>query len=388
MSSSKRFNKRANGEGNTYQRKDGRWCGRYYVTEPNGVRKRRCVYANTKTEVLKKLHQAQRQIEDGKVAFQTGETLDQYHQYWLEVLTPNYLKPTTVQIYEEQFTKRILPRLGKKRLSDITPLDVQQLIAEVYRTTGSARLCHISRDALSSALKRAKRLNKIAYNPVAGVEVPQYKPKEKELWEPEELGRFLTYAREHDKRLYPLYLIMATYGLRSGEGLGIRYSDVELTGYNEKDDFGIIHIKQQVVTLYGKPTISTPKTESSIRDLPITKEIYDVLEPYFRNNGIKSKTDLLFPTESGGPIAYTCLRKYFNRTAKRAGLKHITLHSLRHMAATNLRDVGVDVKTAQVILGHSDPTTTLRIYQHSNMNNKREALTKLSSFYKTVAVAS
>lgn len=119
------------------------------------------------------------------------------------------------------------------------------------------------------------------------------------------------------------------------------------------------------------------KTKNSERDLPITKEVYQVLKHYMEASGRSS--GLLFTTSSGKPYERCFLGRRFNKAQRDAGLPHIVLHSLRHMVATSLRDAGVDVKTYQMILGHADPVTTLRIYTHSNMDNKIDAMQKLNT---------
>lgn len=376
---------RANGEGTIlYRAKQNSYEGRYYVTLPNGKRVRHSVYAKTKNEVGKKLRQALKEIDDGHVTVHGKMNFYQFYSIWKEDIAPHCLKETTIALYDDKLVKYILPKFGKKPLTNITSMDVQQLISYIYNKTKSPRTCRITRDAFSSVLKHAKKLNEITNNPVLGVELPQYKPKEKELWTPEELGIFLNYSKQHNQRLYTLCLIIATYGLRSGEGLGLRYEDIELFD-GQNDEWGYIHINQQVATLKGKPIISTPKTQSSIRDLPITKEVHDALISYIES--CDTRTGLLFHTKSERPISYRNFHRDFNIVINKCGLKQITPHALRHMAATNLRDIGVDIKTAQVILGHSDPATTMRIYQHSNMDNKKSALNKLSDLYGSYAIA-
>ena len=371
--------RRANGEGSIGKHKDGRYVGRYWVTLPNGSKKRLSVYGKTREEASTKMEEAMFNARRGMISAKDGGTIQSFHDYWVTELAPTYLAGTTIEVYERQFKSRILPIIGKKKLSSLTPANIQTLINTVEKQTKSPKQCHDCKVALSSMLKMAKLQGKIIYNPAHGTTVPKYEPREKELWTNEELGTFLKYA-ETNMSLYPVFVLLATYGLRASESLGLRREDVELFDNPDEDGkYGTIKIRQQIVTLDGTSRPSALKTTSSKRDLPVTKEVKTVLEKYITDNSIES--GLLFKTASGRPITRTDLRQRFVRGSAKAGLKSITLHAFRHMAATRMRDAGVDVKTCQVILGHADPTTTLRVYQHSNMSDKTNALIKMSKLY-------
>lgn len=177
-------------------------------------------------------------------------TLEKFYEYWKTEKAPDYLTAATIQLYDYQFIERILPLLGKKKLDNIRRLDARKLVEFVKcKTKGSPRQCRICLVALSSVLRTALELDLIAQNPTYGVKTPKYTPKEKELWSMEELSKFLHYAKENDP-LYPIYLIIARYGLRGGESLGIRFEDIEL-GDGSDGNWGTLHIRQQIVTLNG-----------------------------------------------------------------------------------------------------------------------------------------
>lgn len=366
--------RRTKGEGSITKRKDGRWMARYRATDANGDRKTYAIYAKAKEEAAKLLRQRLKEIDDGDFTIRDGSTLNGFYSYWKNDLAPNYLKETTIWGYDMIFQKHILPMLGKKRLTDINPIDIQKLITKVKKATNSPRQCYHCRDALSSVLKRALKQRKIYYNPAAGVELPKYKKKEKVLWDLDELSQFLETARKHS-RFYVLYLLMANYGLRMGESLGIRYSDIDFET-RVKDGCGLIHIRQQVVILNYSPTISTPKTESSIRDLVITREIADALTPLMLKRN--QKCELLFHTSNNTPISPYNLRRDFNRIIKLAGVKHTTPHALRHWACTEMNSLGADGKTIQSIMGHSSYKTTADIYEHTRLDDKAKASAILS----------
>ncbi len=366
--------RRTKGEGSITKRKDGRWMARYRATDATGERATHAIYAKTKEEAAKELRKRLKEIDDGDFTIRDGSTLNGFYSYWKENLAPDLLKETTIWGYDMLFKKHILPKLGKKRLTDISPMDVQDLITKVKKTTKSPKQCIHCRNALSSVLKQALNLHKISYNPVAGVVLPKYKKGEKVLWDLGELSQFLETAQQHS-RYYLLYLLMANYGLRIGEALGIRFCDIDFEA-PVKDGCGVIHIRQQVVILNYSPTISTPKTDSSARELVITKEIADSLAPLFPQQD--HSCDLLFHTSNNTPISQYNLRRDFNRIIKLAGVKHTTPHALRHWACTEMNSLGADGKTIQGIMGHSSYRTTVDIYEHTRLDDKAKASAMLS----------
>ena len=366
----------------TYRKKDGLWMGRYYMTNAEGKRVRQTVYGKTKNETIVKVQNALYDIRHGKISVTSNDTMKGFYEHWLSELAPKYLKETTIEMYERYFYRFILPCLGRKKICEIRLDDIQHLIDAVYRSTRSAKECFVCRDAVATVLNCARKMHKTDINATNEVILPKYRPKEKQLWSPEELQSFLCNVQNNNKKYYLLLLLISSYGLRIGEGLGLGYEDIEL-GTGKDGDYGTIHVRKQVTKINNRSTLSTLKTESSRRDLPITKEIYYALTKYSRITTCSE--GLIFTTSSGNAINYDNFRKCFINMQRQAGAKKsITLHALRHMAATNMVNSGVDIKTVQCILGHTDPATTIKIYQHSSMDNKRKAIEGLGKVYNLV----
>lgn len=367
--------RRVRGEGSISKRADGRYMGRYRVTQPDGVRKTLAVYARTKDECAKKLRDALTKADTGLVSISNTMTVEAYYQFWRSSIAPNYLKPTTLQLYDQLYKSTIIPFMGKKRLSSLNPTDVQKMVSHILRSGGSVRKTIICRNALSTALERARKQRLIIVNPARGIELPRYKPTEKDIWTLEQVKTFLDCAQKTSS-YYAQYKLLSFLALRRGEVLGIRAEDV-IIGDGSNGDWGVLQIRQQVVEVNHVPTIQTPKTESSVRDLPLIKEIAELLAPLVE----QTVSGLLFHTKSGKPLSPNNFNRDFRKVVKRANLPKITLHALRHCGCTFLRDAGVDPKTAQVIMGHADPSITLRIYQHSGIEDKRRGLDKLANLY-------
>ncbi|MCL2475365.1 MAG: site-specific integrase [Chloroflexi bacterium] len=350
-------------KGSISHRKDGRYMGRYTAILPNGIKTVQAVYGKTRAEADKKLRDIIVEADRGKTVSRDGQTLEEFVEYWLENIAPLKIKVTTISRYKDTLRLHILPSLGQKRLLSIEPMLVQRLIIEKYKKTKSAKCCVNIKNTLSSVLKSALQLQLIYYNLAVGVSLPKYTVKEKKIWTKEQLNTFLQEA-EKSSTYYPIYKLMS-YGLRRGEALGVRRQDID---FNE----GTLLLEQQVVALDGKPYICGLKTAGSRRTLPLSKDVLDILKNV---KIVSNNDDLIFTTSHGTPILPRNLYRDFERVVKVVALPHISLHALRHMAATFLKDAKVDPKTVQSILGHASITTTLQFYQHSNLDNKREAFT-------------
>lgn len=371
--------RRANNEGSITKRADGRWMGRYRVTEPNGQRKTRALYAKTKEEAAKKLRKAiHEEVDSKRIAIKNSNTVASFYANWATNIAPNYLQPTTIAQYEWMFKKYILPQFGNKRLDHLMTSEIQNFVNSVYIKTNSAKVCKEVRNCFSGVLKRAIKQQLIAYNPITGIELPSYKPPEKQPWSLEELNIFL--SATHHCKYFPIFKLASYYGMRKGEVLGLKVKDIDFSINDPQNGYyGLIHIRQQVSLISNKPIVRDKlKTNASKRDLPITEEIKSFLLPLVAE---KDNEELLFHTANNKPISPNNLLRSFKNELRKAGLRETTFHSLRHTACTLLRDAGVDVKTAQTLMGHSDPTTTLRVYQHSNIDKKVEALDKLDTLY-------
>ena len=368
--------RRANGEGNIRKRKDGRWEGRYTVGHDPETGKAiiKNVLGKTQTDVKEKLKKA---IEEN-VGIDYGRAKTYTVGNWLEVWYENYAKikmrPSTYLTYHGYIENHIKPQLGKIPLNDLTTLHLQQfykkLLAEgrVKRIEAqkqpkglSAKTVRNIHQIISSALKLAVEQRLIAHNPADGCALPKAERKEMQTLPVEQLTSFLREAK--DSGVFALYYIDLTTGLRRGELLGLKWSDIDL----EKGD---LRVQRQIGRIDGKIIEMPLKTKNAYRTLPLSADAIDVLMQQRRKTG---NSEWVFPSPTGGPMSPDSVLHMLHRVLKRAGLPKVRFHDLRHTFATLALQNGVDIKTVSGMLGHFSAGFTLDTYAHVTTSAKREA---------------
>ena len=325
--------RRANGEGNIRKRKDGRWEGRYTVGHDPETGKAiiKNVLGKTQAEVKEKLKKA---IEEN-VGIDYGRAKNYTVGNWLEVWYENYAKikmrPSTYLTYHGYIENHIKPQLGKIPLNDLTTLHLQQfykkLLAEgrVERIEAqkqpkglSAKTVRNIHQIISSALKLANEQRLIARNPADGCALPKAERKEMQTLPVEQLTSFLREAK--DSGVFALYYIDLTTGLRRGELLGLKWSDIDL----EKGD---LRVQRQIGRIDGKIIEMPLKTKNAYRTLPLSADAISVLMQQRRKTG---NSEWVFPSPTGGPMSPDSVLHMLHRVLKRAGLPKVRFHDLRH----------------------------------------------------------
>ena len=159
-------------------------------------------------------------------------------------------------------------------------------------------------------------------------------------------------------------------GLRIGEVCGLKWCDIDLNK-------GIFKVRQTVQRIYvnssTKLTIDTPKSKSSVREIPLPKFLTEILRNF------KSDDSAFILSGKENPTDPRTLQYRFKSLLKKADLPSINYHSLRHMFATNCIALGFDVKTLSEILGHATVETTLNRYVHSSMERKTVCMNLLKA---------
>lgn len=351
--------KRRRGEGTVTKRKDGRYEAAIYVRTTSGTRRRVRRYADTRSEAETVLVEL-RNKSNGGIRIDTKEQkLSDYLDYWLES-TKSTRRPTTHLGYEAIVRIYLKPGLGNKSLVKLNVADVQSYINAQLKLGISNRTAQKQRLVLSTALRLAEQEEILSRNVARLAKVPQYRPKEIAPWNLNQLNIFLDYAK--DEPFYPIFVLLSLYGIRTSEALGLSWHNVDF-------DNRIIQLRQQLQYYDRTFHYSDLKTRAGRRELPLSDTIRGLLRGIPRNDS-GPLPDLIFKTTNNNPIDRRNLLRSFKRISQRAGLPLIALHHLRHTTATLLKDMNVQARDAQLILGHAHISTTQQIYQHSGMTQR------------------
>jgi integrase len=361
---------RPTGDGTVYKRKDGRWEGAAYLPTVSGKRKRIRVYGTNRKDAAAKLTMRLADAERGQPVADTSWTVAGYLDYWLQDIAPLTLRPKTLQSYNSVVRLHLKPRLGNYRLAQLSVATLQQILIQQLNEGHSVRTVRNTRTVLSAALTRAMREELLSRNVARLVSLPAGEHKEITPWSAEEASRFLTAAR--GDRLYVAFLILTLYGLRRGEVLGLRWSDIDWA-HNQ------FHIRQQLQELGTELHIGPVKTAAGKRALPLLAPVRDALRQYEAQSGsaASNRWDLVITSNVGTPLWPRNLVRTFHLLRKKAGLRPTRLHDLRHLAATQLKNLGVPARDAQLILGHAHISTTQQIYQHGDLGAQQIALERI-----------
>lgn len=362
--------RRTSGEGTVYRRKDGRWEAAAYLPTATGIRRRISVYGGTRAEAQRKLTTRLADAERGIPVPERSWTIAGYLDYWLSEVAPLRLRPKTLELYESVIRIHLKPLLGHQSLTKLSVPILQQKLNHHLAAGHSVRTVRGVRTVLSAALTRAMREELVTRNVARLVELPSEQPKEVIPWTAQEAGRFLSVAK-NDPR-FAAYLLLMLFGLRRGELLGLRWSDVDW-------DNGQIHIRQQLLQIGGELQVGPVKTRAGQRDLPLIPLARTVLAQHQARSAAAEHNawDLVITGDDGRPLWPRNFARMFHRSREQAGLRRIRIHDLRHMTATMLKDLGVPARDAQLILGHAHISTTQQIYQHGDAAAQHQAIDRI-----------
>ena len=217
------------------------------------------------------------------------------------------------------------------------------------------------------ALKDAVRWGRLARNPADAADPPRSGQKSDGIqsWDAPTMRRFLDASRAEDDRLYPLWVLLATTGMRRGEAVGLRWADVDL-------DSGRARVLQTLVQVGSKVSVGEPKTTQGRRGLSLDPATVSVLREHRRRMAQErllvgpdfNDLGLIFHKPDGTWLHPNAVSEVFLRRGASYGLPRLTLHGLRHTWATLALERGIHPNVVQERLGHSTITITLGIYSH------------------------
>lgn len=301
---------------------------------------------------------------------------------WLPMIESR-VKPSTFDSYRQNMEVHVLPALGTRPLQQLTAAMLNALYGELVargnsRGPLSPKTVSYIHTIIHKALADAVDAGVVSRNVAERAKPPRPSrraTREIQCWEPEELARFLDHVR--GTRLEAAWRLAAMTGMRRGEILGLRWSDVDLDGAR-------ISVRHAVVSVAYAVLESTPKThQARVIDLdPVTVQ---QLQAHRQRQQIEREewranyrdNDLVVAKENGEPVHPHSFSQAFGRLVRSAGLRRIRLHDLRHTHATITVKAGVPVKVISERLGHESPAFTLKQYAHVIPGMQAEAAAQI-----------
>jgi integrase len=327
----------------------------------------------TKREAAAALAELVSSVNRGAYVPKSRQTLAEYVEEWLAAIEPT-VRPSTHFSYARNMRLHLLPYLGSTPLAAVDPGALNglyaHLLAEGRRDHGrgglSPRSVSYVHTITHRAFKDAVRWGRLVRNPADAADPPRATSSgspDMVTWTAEQVRAFLHGVR--DDRLGAAYLLLATTGMRRGEALGLRWSDVDL-------DAGRAAIRQTLIAVNHVPTLGTPKTAKGRRTVSLDAATVAVLREHRKRQAAErlqmgegwTDLGLIFSRVDGGLLHPERFSKSFADRARQLGLPKIRLHDLRHGWATMALAAGVHPKVVQERLGHANTGITLDVYSH------------------------
>jgi len=361
------------------KRKDGRYATTVAIgVRPDGRTHRKTIYAKTQRELEEKAGELRRQIKTGTIVKGDGVTVAEWAGEWLKTYKANVTQGT-YDMYEQKVRKYILPTLGHMRLKDVKPFHIQNVVNEMNRRE-LTRATDIVVLSLKQIFKKAAENNLLMKSPAELIDAPKrQKPKKRALTDEER--QYISSAEIDSQQRAFLYLMLFA-GLRRGEALGLSWSDIDF-------DNKTVTVSKTWITVKNRPEIKPmPKSEAGNRTIPMPSNLYEVLKDF----SSRDSKGHVFLSTSQELMPLSKFRDFWVGIAGKLNIamggseeniklsRDITPHIFRHSYATMLYYAGVDIKTAQYLLGHSSVAMTMEIYTHLDKSKVSAAANKIDIF--------
>jgi integrase len=281
-----------------------------------------------------------------------------------------------MQLYRHFNKTHVVPNLGARKLTELTPLLMEQTLAKMAANGGSVDIRRKFVGFLRSALRRAVAWDLMQKNPMDAVSKPREGRKEMRFLTRPEIIRFLEAAERH--HLFGLYVLAIATGLRQGELFGLQVDDVDLVR-------GRLNVRRSLAEVGGVLILQEPKTRRSSRRVDLDRQTIEVLREHMEQNPSPARgagAGYVFTSAEGLPLRKSnVIRRSFASTLKEAKLGKVRFHDLRHTHASILLAEGVHPKVVAERLGHSSIGMTLDRYSHTIPTMQEDAVLKLGVFF-------
>lgn len=340
------------------------------------------VYARGISEAKKAKTDLAYKLDHGTFIEKTKITFGKWFDTWINEYKKNRVKNSTLNEYQKYYNRCLKDRLGSKKLADIRGEHIQKLYNELIEEDYAISTIKIISTVINGCFRQAFKNGLIEKNPVELAELPRQtrKKKGRMAMTKDQQNLFMEYAKA--SYLYNFFAVMLRTGMRSGEVRGLKYIDID-----KKDN--VLHVQRTLKYIEGIGYLEdTPKTKTSMRDIPLTTEILDILEQQknYWDFKIVRLDRYLFCNENGDPLSRERVQGEIDRTIKRireAGydFPRITSHVFRHTFATRAIEAGMAPQVLKTILGHSSLAMTMDLYSHVLPDVKAEEMKKIANVF-------
>ncbi|WP_318208370.1 site-specific integrase [Streptomyces sp. SJL17-1] len=385
MAEDKKRTRQANGRSSIYLGKDGKWHGRVTVgIRDDGKPDRRHVERKTRAEVTEAVRELERQ-RDAKTVKKPGKawTVNTWLTHWIENIAPLGVNENTMVGYGAAVRKHLIPGLGAHRLDRLKPEHIETFYASMQAKGSKPATAHQAHRTFRTALNEAVRRGHLGQNPVRLAKAPRVREDEIEPYSVEEVRRLL---RAADKRRNSArWAVALSLGLRQGEALGLKWTDVDLDG-------GVLMVRRsrrRPRYAHGcgdtcgrkagycpqrkrtNPETADTKSRAGRRAVGLPPQLVDLLRTHRKRQDAERVTagekwteeGWLFATETGRGTSPRTDYDDWKELLGDAKVRDGRLHDARHTAATVLLILGVPERAVMGLMGWSSTAMAAR-YQH------------------------
>lgn len=278
---------------------------------------------------------------------------------WIDARTLSRA-PSTISGYNRLYRLYIVDtRVGGMVLDDLDGSDMIELLSPLIRR-GCTRQAQLLQILVSAALRQAVRKRMLTWSPMNEVEKVGHVSKLSAWLTVDQARQLLASSAAAGDPYYVAWLLMLCCGLRRGEMLGLRWSDIDRRRQ-------LLHVERQKIEIDGDVLITHPKSACSVRDIPLNETILNRI-PLHRGKD----ADIL------KGVSRSMLANALDRAIIRADVPRVTLHGLRHTMAATAAEDSISVKVLQTLLGHAHFQTTADIYAHVSETPRIQAISAIS----------
>lgn len=361
------------------QRKDGYYLGRF--TNKHGKRVQK-VFLKLQ-ECRKWLADSQYKDEHSNIDLPQEMTVDSWFEYWIGIKKKT-VRPNTVRNYTERYYKNIKDIIGDKIISSVNTIHCQAIMNKMADEGYKTSTMYQARIALFNMLDYAYQNDVILKNPCNKmVKYDMGKPsKKKEALTISQQKKFCEIIVGNTYEYQYRFLLQT--GLRTGELVGLRWSDVDFKNRT-------LTISRSVEYRHstGEWRTGEPKSKSGYRTIPLTEEAVEILKLQKQKNSTfkvlqMEWSDCIFLCKNGTPVKNSTYDTMLFKLCDKAIIPKFSMHILRHTFATRCIEAGMKPKTLQTILGHSNIGITMNLYVHTTDEEKHKEIDKIAKFLKVI----